>query len=71
MQPGSVTPFSLINDSELQVTPILDSEMMTHEYLNYHPLTNCATITIKRDDLIKFIQSCGHEPKILAISATA
>ena len=68
IKPGSVTPFSLINDTEQRVTPILDSEMMSHDLLNYHPLTNCATITIKRDDLIKFIQSCGHEPRILAVS---
>ena len=71
VKPGSVTPFSLINDQNLKVTPILDSEMMTHELLNYHPLTNCATITIKRDDLVKFIQSCGHELKILAVSESA
>ncbi len=68
IKPGSVTPFSLINDTEQRVTPILDSEMMSYDILNYHPLTNCATITIKRDDLIKFIQSCGHEPRILAVS---
>ncbi|MFD1696010.1 prolyl-tRNA synthetase associated domain-containing protein [Roseibium aestuarii] len=67
--PGSVTPFSLINDREaLAVTPVLDAAMMTHEILNYHPLQNDATTSIRRDDLLAFIRACGHQPEILPVS---
>ena len=66
---GSVTPFAIINDGARRVTVILDADMMRHERLNFHPLENTATTNIARDDLISFIRACGHEPRILAVSA--
>jgi Ala-tRNA(Pro) deacylase len=66
--PGSVTPFALINDTARRVTVILDADMMAHERLNYHPLENTATTNIARDDLVAFIRSCGHEPRIVAVT---
>jgi Ala-tRNA(Pro) deacylase len=66
---GSVTPFALINDKARLVTVILDAGMMRHERLNFHPLENTATTNIAREDLVAFIRACGHEPRILAVSA--
>jgi Ala-tRNA(Pro) deacylase len=68
VEPGSVTPFALINDTGNRVQVILDAAMMTHEKLNYHPLQNTATTTISSADLIRFIRSCGHDPKTVAVS---
>jgi len=68
--PGSVTPFALINDTDLRVSVILDADMMAHELLNFHPLVNNATTAIARDDLLKFIADCGHEPAILPVNDT-
>lgn len=62
---GSVTPFALINDPECRVSVILDQAMMAHDLLNYHPLDNSMTTAIARDDLVAFIESCGHRPVIL------
>ena len=66
---GSVTPFALINDEARRVTVILDAGMMQHERLNFHPLQNTATTNIARQDLLTFIRSCGHEPRIVAVAA--
>jgi Ala-tRNA(Pro) deacylase len=60
VKPGSVTPFALINDPEQKVQVVLDEDMLAHDLLNYHPLENTATTAIKRDDLLKFINACGH-----------
>lgn len=68
--PGSVTPFALINDDAHRVTVILDTDMMRHERLNYHPLANTATTNIARDDLLVFIRSCGHEPRMLGVASS-
>ena len=68
MPAGSVTPFALINDKAGRVTVILDADMMRHERLNYHPLENTATTNIARDDLVRFIRSCGHQPRIMAVA---
>jgi Ala-tRNA(Pro) deacylase len=61
VEPGSVTPFSLINDRDRRATVVLDEAMMEQELLNYHPLTNRATTTIRSADLTAFIASLGHE----------
>jgi Ala-tRNA(Pro) deacylase len=66
--PGSVTPFGLINDTEQRVTVVLDQEMMARDLLNYHPLVNDATTAIAPADLLAFIRSCGHEPRIVAVA---
>jgi Ala-tRNA(Pro) deacylase len=68
VEPGSVTPFGLINDTGNRVNVVLEAQMMTHEFLNYHPLQNTATTTIRSEDLVKFIRSCGHEPRIVAVA---
>lgn len=68
VEPGSVTPFGLINDTERRVNVVLDAAMMAHDYLSYHPLQNTATTTIRSADLVTFIQSLGHEPKIVAVA---
>ncbi len=68
IKPGSVTPFSVINDKGGQVTVILDASMMEHALLNYHPLENTATMAIARDDLLRFIRATGHEPRIVKVS---
>ncbi|MCC3861678.1 prolyl-tRNA synthetase associated domain-containing protein [Pseudemcibacter aquimaris] len=65
IEPGSVTPFSLINVTHKDLIVILDKGMMEHEYLNYHPLHNEATTTIHRDDLLKFIGHFGFDPIII------
>lgn len=68
VEPGSVTPFGLINDKSVRTTVVLDELMMKQERLNYHPLKNDATTTIASAHLITFIRSCGHEPRIVAVS---
>jgi Ala-tRNA(Pro) deacylase len=68
VEPGSVTPFGLINDTQNRANVILDEAMMRHEILNYHPLRNDATTSISPGGLLAFIRSCGHEPRIVAVS---
>ena len=68
VEPGSVTPFALINDVERRVNVVLDAQMMRHEVLNYHPLVNSATMSVAASDLLRFIRACGHEPQRAAPS---
>ena len=68
VEPGSVTPFGLINDTACRVNVVLDAAMMAHELVNYHPLQNTATTTIRSADLLTFIRSLGHDPKIVAVA---
>jgi Ala-tRNA(Pro) deacylase len=69
--PGSVTPFAAINDTAGQVTVVLDREMLVNEVLNFHPLVNTMTTSIRRDGLIEFLAATGHRPRIAAVSGEA
>jgi len=66
--PGAVTPFGVINDTQGRVRVVLDAPMMEHATLNFHPLDNTMTTSIARDDLVKFLKSTGHPPRIERVS---
>ena len=66
--PGSVTVFGAINDTGHDVTFVLDSDLMKHDLINGHPLSNDATTTIGRDDLIRFLEATGHTPLVLKVT---
>ncbi len=68
VEPGSVTPFGVINDTEKRVTVILDAAMMREAILNYHPLVNTMTTSIASGDLVRFLAATGHEPRIAPVS---
>ena len=61
VKPGSVTPFGLINDQEHHVTVFLDQTLQQAEKLSFHPCINTASLIIKREDLIKFLDYCGNQ----------
>jgi Ala-tRNA(Pro) deacylase len=65
VRPGSVTPFALVNDHNRRVRVVLDRGMLECDPLNYHPLENDRTTAIAAQDLLRFIDACGHEPTIL------
>src|SRR5690349_10995633 len=67
VEPGSVTAFAVVNDTEGKVTMILDANLMEHERVNFHPLVNSMTTGVSREDLVKFLKSTGHEPHILRL----
>lgn len=66
--PGSVTVFCAINDPAHEVTIVLDAPLLDHDIINAHPLSNDATTSIGREDLLRFLGHTGHSPMILKIS---
>ena len=67
--PGSVTLFALINDAENKVRLILDEGLFAYDLVNFHPLSNDATIAVSPADMLKFARDTGHEPLRLAFDA--
>jgi Ala-tRNA(Pro) deacylase len=65
VEPGSVTPLSIINDVGHHVTPVFDETMLAVNPLNFHPLENTATTAISGADLLKFVAAQGHAPVLL------
>ena len=71
MTPGSVTVFSIMNDTAGEVTLVLDKALMDDPLVNFHPLINTATTTIESARLVDFAVETGHEPIILDFAAMA
>ena len=67
VEPGSVTPFGIMNDREGRVAVVIDAGLMELEPINVHPLVNTMTTSIGRDDLVRFLAATGHEPRIAAL----
>ena len=55
IKPGSVSPFALLNDKNKEVHFYLDQKLYESEIINFHPLVNTTTISIKMNDFINFI----------------
>ncbi len=68
IEPGAVTPFAAMNDSDRRVSVVLDEALMRHKTVNCHPLVNTMTTSIKRADLLRFLEATGHPPRIVALA---
>jgi Ala-tRNA(Pro) deacylase len=71
VEPGSVTPFALMNDREGRVSLVLDEALMAHEPINFHPLVNSATTGLSRADLMRFFAATGHAPRTMRLPEPA
>jgi len=62
--PGAVTPFAVINDRQGLVRVVVDLAVLSFGRVNFHPLDNAMTTTIKGDDLVKFLRAENHAPEV-------
>ena len=61
IEPGSVSPFALLNDTKKQIKFYLDRSFLDSETVNFHPLINTATVNISPQNLIELIEKY-HNP---------
>ena len=65
LEPGSVTPLGLLNDSEHQISFYLDSYFSQQSRIAVHPNDNTATIWLKPQALIHLIKDLGNPVKVV------
>jgi Ala-tRNA(Pro) deacylase len=41
--------------------------MLDSEWVNFHPLHNVASTTLRSSDLLRFIRALGYEPTIVRL----
>jgi Ala-tRNA(Pro) deacylase len=61
LTPGSVSAFGLINDSENDVEVYIDMDVMSSEFVNFHPNVNTATLNLSKNDFHKYLKNCGND----------
>ncbi|NVO21012.1 MAG: prolyl-tRNA synthetase associated domain-containing protein [Bacteroidetes bacterium] len=65
LTPGSVTPFGLMNDEENHVHLFLDANLQDSKTISFHPCINTASIIIKWEDFIRFLDWSGNSYEFL------
>ena len=69
VQPGAVTVFGAINDTEGRVRVVIDAALAAEPLVNAHPLVNTATTTIAAKDLLAFVKATGHDALVLNLTS--
>ncbi len=65
LKPGSVSPFGLINDKEKHVTVFFDQNLKKAEQISFHPCINTASLVLKFNDFLRFMNWTGNEFEFL------
>ena len=60
VEPGSVSPFGLINDKEQHVHLFIDEILNESTRPAFHPNVNTASLVISKSDLIRFLNYQGN-----------
>ncbi|UWD47251.1 prolyl-tRNA synthetase associated domain-containing protein [Clostridioides difficile] len=65
--PGSVNPFSLVNDTEKKVELYVDEDVIKEEYLNFHPNINTKTVNISKEGFKEFLEYLKYPLQIIEV----
>lgn len=60
LEPGSVSPFGLINDTENNVHLFLDINLQKAQSLSFHPNDCRGTVVIAKEDFERYLQGVGN-----------
>ena len=60
LEPGSVSPFGLINDRDKEVIVIVDQDLKQAGCVNFHPNVNTATVGIGAADFERYLAWTGN-----------
>lgn len=67
VEPGSVSPFGLINDTEHHVHLFIDEDLKRFDTLLFHPNINTASLIISKEDFIRFLQVSGNSYQFIKL----
>lgn len=65
--PGAVSPFGLIHDLDHAIKVLLDEEIMSYDHINFHPNVNTATVSLRVEDFIKYLNATGNSWQTIAL----
>ena len=68
IKPGSVSPFGLLNDLDNNVEFYLEEVLENSAVINFHPLINTSTISLKTKDFISFMIENKKKINIFSLS---
>ncbi len=69
VRPGSVNPFCAMNDTGNAVQVIMHEAAATAPVLSAHPMLNTMSLEMAGPDIVRFLDSVGHKPRLLNLNA--
>ena len=60
--PGSVSALELLFDTGGHVQLVIARDLMEDAFISGHPGISTSTLRLKREDLLRYVASTGHEP---------
>jgi Ala-tRNA(Pro) deacylase len=67
LEPGSVSPFGLVNDTARHVYLFIDKNLLDFERLAFHPNVNTASLVISTADFVRFLDDSGNGYEFLPL----
>jgi Ala-tRNA(Pro) deacylase len=67
LEPGSVSPFGLVNDVSRHVYLFIDKNLLGYERLAFHPNINTASVVISTGDFVRFLDDSGNGYEFLSL----
>ena len=67
IEPGSVTLLAVVNDAESSVEVVVDADLWREERILCHPLVNTSTMSLRREDLERFLGIVNHPPRVVSV----
>ncbi len=67
LEPGSVSPFGLVNDGTRHVRVVCDAALRSSGSLGFHPNVNTATLEISLADFERFLAARGNDVRWLEL----
>ena len=67
LEPGSVSPFGLINDTEHHVILFLDQNLQNAASLSFHPNECRGTVVISQEEFRKYLETVGNRVEWLEL----
>ena len=67
VEPGSVSPFGLINDRENHVHLFIDNKLAGFDRLAFHPNVNTASLVVTKSDFIRFLEYTGNTYELIRL----
>lgn len=69
IEPGSVSLLALVNDPGHSVEVFIDRDLWAADAIHCHPLVNTATLSVRHDDVERFLAATGHAHRLVDVPA--
>ena len=67
IEPGSVSLLALVNDPGHAVEVFIDRDLWAASAIHCHPLVNTATLSVRHEDVERFLAATGHRYRLVDI----